>query len=48
MTVIEQIQQLENLPMAVLREMFREVVGVSSRSNNRAFLTRRIAYVLQA
>jgi hypothetical protein len=48
MTITEEIQQLESLPTAVLREMFREVVGVSSRSNNRAFLTRRIAYVLQA
>jgi hypothetical protein len=48
MTVMEEIQQLESLQTAVLREMFREIVGVSSRSNNRAFLTRRIAYVLQA
>jgi hypothetical protein len=48
MTVMEEIQQLESLQTAALREMFREIVGVSSRSNNRAFLTRRIAYVLQA
>jgi hypothetical protein len=48
MTVTEEIQQLESLQTAALREVFRELVGVSSRSNNRAFLTRRIAYVLQA
>jgi hypothetical protein len=48
MTVMEEIQQLEGLQTAALREVFRELVGVSSRSNNRAFLTRRIAYVLQA
>ncbi len=48
MTIAEELTQLESLQTAVLREVFRVVVGLDSRSNNRSFLIKRIAYVLQA
>ena len=41
------IEQLGKLPMAALRERYREVIGLEVRTNNRAFLLRRIAHALQ-
>lgn len=45
---LERIESLEHLTPAGLREVYREVFGEPSRSNNRQWLTRRIAWRLQA
>jgi hypothetical protein len=46
-TIAEQIKAVESLPGAALREKFREVTGLETRSNNRPYLVKRIAHELQ-
>jgi hypothetical protein len=48
MNTAEQIKQVEGLRGAALREKFREVTGVETRSNNRPYLVKRIVHALQA
>src|SRR5260370_7774694 len=43
-----QIAALRKLPAAALRERYRELFGEESRSSNRQFLFRRVAWRLQA
>src|SRR5258706_6743385 len=43
-----QITALRKLPAAALREKYRELFGEESRSSNRQFLFRRVAWRLQA
>jgi hypothetical protein len=47
-SVIAQIEQLRQLTIAALRIKYFEVFGEQSRSANRGFLFRRIAFRLQA
>jgi Protein of unknown function (DUF2924) len=47
-SIIAEIAQLRELKAAVLRVRYREVCGEESRSSNREFLFRRIAWGLQA
>lgn len=47
-SVLAQIEQLRACTMAALRIKYFEVFGEESRSGNRGFLFRRIAYRLQA
>jgi len=47
-SVIAQIEELRRFTTAALRVKYHEVFGEESRSANRAFLFRRIAYRLQA
>src|SRR6516162_5187935 len=47
-SLIAQIEQLRTFTIAALRIKYYEVFGEESRSANRAFLFRRIAYRLQA
>ena len=47
-SVIVQIEELRKLTIAALRVKYFEVLGEESRSANRGFLFRRIAYRLQA
>ena len=44
----EEIEGLRNLTTAQLKEKYREVFGEQSRSNNKQFLFRRIAWRIQA
>lgn len=46
--VLARIGHLEHMTPAGLREVYREVFGEPSRSNNRRWLSRRIAWRLQA
>jgi hypothetical protein len=48
LSVIAQIEELRSLSIAVLRIRYQEVFGEESRSANRGFLFRRIAFRLQA
>ena len=48
MNIAEQIKEVENLKGAALREKFREVTGMETRSNNRPYLIKRIVHALQA
>jgi hypothetical protein len=48
MNIAEQIKQVEGLRGAALREKFRDVTGLNSRSNNRPYLVKRIIHALQA
>jgi hypothetical protein len=48
MNAAEQIKQVEGLRGAALREKFREVTGLETRSNNRPYLIKRIVHALQA
>lgn len=48
MNTAEQIKQVEGLRGAALREKFREVTGLETRSNNRPYLIKRIVHALQA
>ncbi len=41
------LKEIRALPTAALREKYREVIGLEVRTNNRAYLLRRIAHVLQ-
>src|SRR6185503_18707747 len=43
-----QIAALRKLPAATLRERYRELFGEESRSSNRQFLFRRVAWRLQS
>lgn len=47
-TVWTEIEQLRKLKTAALRAKYREVFGAESRSSNKQFLCRRIAWRLQA
>jgi Protein of unknown function (DUF2924) len=47
-SIIAAIEQLRELKVAALRVRYREVCGEESRSSNRQFLFRRIAWRLQA
>ena len=47
-SVIAKIEELRHLKAAALRIKYREVFGEESRSSNRQFLFRRIAWRLQA
>lgn len=47
-SVIGQIKALQDMTVAQLQERWREVFGESSRSRNKPFLYRRIAWELQA
>jgi hypothetical protein len=47
MTSHDDLTAVEVLPIAALRAKYREVVGLDVRTHNRAYLLRRIAYVLQ-
>ena len=46
--VARQIAQLHDLSMAELREMYRQLFGDRSQTQNRQYLFRRIAWRLQA
>ena len=46
--VIAAIEQLRGLKVAALREKFRELFGEESKSSNKQFLFRRIAWRMQA
>lgn len=48
MNIAEQIKAVESLRGAALREKFREVTGLETRSNNRPYLIKRIVQALQA
>ena len=48
MNTAEQIKQVEDLRGAALRERFREMTGVETRSNNRAWIVKRIVHAIQA
>jgi hypothetical protein len=48
MTIAEQTKAIENLKGGALREKFREVTGLETRSNNRPYLIKRIFHALQA
>jgi len=48
MTIAEQIKNVENLKGNSLREKFREVTGLETKSNNRPYLIKRIVHALQA
>lgn len=48
MTIAEQTKTIENLKGAALREKFKEVVGVETKSNNRPYVLKRIVDALQA
>jgi hypothetical protein len=48
MTIAEQIKTVENLKGHALREKFREVTGLETKSNNRPYLIKRIVHALQA
>ncbi|MBN1773595.1 MAG: DUF2924 domain-containing protein [Deltaproteobacteria bacterium] len=48
MNTAEQIKQVEGLRGAALREKFREVIGLETRSNNRPYLIKRVVHALQA
>ena len=47
-SIVAEIEQLRQLKAAALRSRYREVLGEESRSSNRQFLFRRIAWRLQA
>jgi hypothetical protein len=47
-TVLKEIEQLRSLTVIGLRERYREVFGEDSRSGNKDYLFRRIAWRLQA
>ena len=47
-TVLKQIEQLRGLTVNGLREKYREIFGEDSRSGNKDYLYRRIAWRLQA
>jgi hypothetical protein len=47
-TVLKQIEQLRSLTVNGLREKYRKVFGEDSRSGNKDYLYRRIAWRLQA
>lgn len=47
-TLTARIEALHGMTPAALREVYREVFGEASRSNNRAWLVRRIAWRMQA
>jgi hypothetical protein len=47
-SVSSQIEQLRHMKAAALRIRYREIFGENSRSSNREFLFRRIAWRLQA
>jgi len=47
-SIVAEIAQLRELKAAALRGRYREVCGEESRSSNREFLFRRIAWRLQA
>ena len=47
-TVLKEIEQLRSLTVNGLREKYREVFGEDSRSGNKDYLYRRIAWRLQA
>lgn len=47
-TLSARIEALQGMTPAALREVFREVFGEPSRSNNRQWLIRRIAWRMQA
>jgi hypothetical protein len=46
--VARQIAQLHDLSMTELREMYRQLFGDRSETQNRQYLFRRIAWRLQA
>jgi hypothetical protein len=48
MNTAEQVKQVEALRGTALRERFREVTGLETRSNNRPYLIKRIVDALQA
>jgi hypothetical protein len=48
MTIAEQTKAIENLKGNALREKFREVTGLETKSNNRPYLIKRIVHALQA
>ena len=48
MTIAEQTKSIENLKGNALREKFREVTGLETKSNNRPYLIKRIVHALQA
>jgi hypothetical protein len=47
-SIVAEIDQLRQLKTAALRVQYREIFGEESRSSNRQFLLRRIAWRLQA
>jgi hypothetical protein len=47
-SIVAEIDQLRQLKTAALRVRYREIFGEESRSSNRQFLFRRIAWRLQA
>ena len=46
--VLKEIEQLRSLTVNGLREKYREIFGEDSRSGNKDYLYRRIAWRLQA
>src|SRR5580692_9493778 len=47
-TVIRTLQALQDLKVAELKKRYRELFGEESKSSNKQFLYRRIAFRLQA
>ena len=47
-TVIRSIEELGSLKIPVLKKQYRELFGEESKSSNKQFLFRRIAWRLQA
>ena len=47
-TVIRSIEELGSLKIPVLKKRYRELFGEESKSSNKQFLFRRIAWRLQA
>jgi hypothetical protein len=47
-TVIRSIEELDSLKIPALKKRYRELFGEESKSSNRQFLYRRIAFRLQA
>ena len=48
LSIIRAIDELQNLSISALRQRYQELFGEVSRSSNKQFLVRRIAWRLQA
>ena len=48
MALVQRIEELGRLSVAALKEKYREVLGVETRSSHKQYLLRRIAWQLQA
>ena len=48
MALVQRMEELRRLSVAALKEKYREVLGVETRSSHKQYLLRRIAWQLQA